>query len=425
MVKISLKKESKVKKQKQKQKQSQSQKVVVNIGNNVLRPKRRRRTGPIEKKAINKQQTPTINVPQALPVVMQPPKESMNELINYLKQAEQRKEAIKEREIKKSNDLEKEKKEENRSKDLTRDEVQDNFSIVFPSSNISSLTSGTSTPLLSRPVDHNSLFEALSREADLRSENPNSGRISFSTSSSVPLSSSVSTTSLISEPKKQTLDEILKDTVVTAAEDPVIEQVLEEMPENQMIIYGPERAGQTATATMNIIDNSFQPPQLRINKPLPTVRMADIIAANAKPLSLTQISQKEKEREARLKAFESKKPLLIEAQTTQADAEDTIKLLENLLKSDKKKDDDDDESDNTLDQGDSPELKALKAKLTDHKFLRKDMVNLLSKNGITEKDGLKYKVYEKNVNLGSNSTTKTALTEHILEEFKAGRITKL
>ena len=112
MLKISLKKESKVKKQKQKQKQSQ--KIIVNIGTNVLKPKRRRPTRPIEKKVINKQQTPTINVPQALPIT-QPPKESMNELINYLKQAEQRKEVVKEREIKKTNELEKEKKEEKRS----------------------------------------------------------------------------------------------------------------------------------------------------------------------------------------------------------------------------------------------------------------------------------------------------------------------
>ena len=53
------------------------------------------------------------------------------------------------------------------------------------------------------------------------------------------------------------------------------------------------------------------------------------------------------------------------------------------------------------------------------------MVNLLSKNGITEKDGLKYKIYGKNVNLGSNSATRTGLAEHILKEFNAGRITKL
>ena len=365
MGKISLKKETKGLKLKPKPKlklkpkpkpksnpkpaveQRQNQSIVVNVGSNEVKSKQRRTSGPIQKKAINKQQTPTtIHVPQSLPIT-QPPKESMNELINYLKQAEQHKEAIKEREVKKSNELEKEKKEEKRSEVLTRDEVQDNFSVVYPSSNISSLkngtitsgkltsepnifsnlssltTSGASTPsLLSRPVNHNSLFEALSREADLRSENPNSGKVSFSSfnsnisidSFSSPLSTTPSTTSLISEPKKQTLDEVLKNTVVTSAEDPVIEQVLEEMPENQIVIYGPERAGQTATATaqvVNPIDNSISPPlPFRFNKPLPTIRISDIIAENAKPLSLTQISEKERMRDARLKALEPKKPLL-------------------------------------------------------------------------------------------------------------------
>ena len=422
MVKISLKKESKVKKQKQKQKQSQ--KVVVNIGTNLLKPKRRRPTGPIEKKVANKQQTPTINVPQALPITL-PPKESMNELINYLKQAEQRKEAIKEREIKKTNELEKEKKEEKRSEVLTRDEVQDNFSTVFPSSNISSLTSGTSTPLLSRPVDHNSLFEALSREADLRSENPNSGSISLSTSSSIPFLITPPTTSLISEPKQQTLDEVLKDTVVTDAEDPVIEQVLEEMPENQIVIYGPQRAGQTATATgqiINPIDKSIPPPPpFRFNKPLPTIRISDIIAENAKPLSLTQISEKERVREARLKALEPKKPLLaIESQTSQADAEDTIKLLENLLKPDKKKEEN--ESKNTLDQEDSPELRAFKDLLRG--MQNKDMGNLLIKNKIKGPDGKNYTINKSGVNLGSARASKQYLREALLQAFNEGKITK-
>ena len=455
MGKISLKKETKGLKLKPKPKskpkpkpvigQQQTQRVIVNVGSNEIKSKRQRKaSGPIEKKVINQSQIPTtIYVPQAMPIVQQP-QQSMNELINYLKQAEQHKEAIKEREVKKSNELEKGKKEEKRSEDLTRDEVQDNFSVVYPTSNISSLTggtftsgkltaepnifsnlsslttSGTATPsLLSRPVDHNLLFESLRREADLRTENPNSGSISFDTfnsnvsidSFSSALSSQPSTTSLISDPKKQTLDEVLKDTVVTDVEDPVIDQVLEEMPENQIVIYGPQKVGQTSTATeqiINPIDNSIPPPpQLRINKPLPTVRMADIIAANSKPLSLTQISQKEIEREARLRALEKKKPV-IGPEIAQV-----------------KDDDDDDDSKNTLVQEDSPELKALKAKLTDKNFKRKDMVDLLSKNGITEKDGLKYAIYKKNVVLGSKSTTKTALTEHILKEFNAGRITKL
>jgi hypothetical protein len=42
MVKISIKKDDKSIKPKQKQKQKQSQKVVVNIGSDVLKPKRKR-----------------------------------------------------------------------------------------------------------------------------------------------------------------------------------------------------------------------------------------------------------------------------------------------------------------------------------------------------------------------------------------------
>ena len=44
MVKISIKKEEKTIKARQKQKQRQSQKVVVNIGKDVFKPKRKRAT---------------------------------------------------------------------------------------------------------------------------------------------------------------------------------------------------------------------------------------------------------------------------------------------------------------------------------------------------------------------------------------------
>jgi hypothetical protein len=100
MVKISLKKESRVKKQKQKQKQSQ--KVVVNIGTNVLKPKRRRKaSGPMEKKGINKQQPSTVYIPQSLPVLQssQPPN-SMSEFVKYLKESEKQKEVAQEKEKK-------------------------------------------------------------------------------------------------------------------------------------------------------------------------------------------------------------------------------------------------------------------------------------------------------------------------------------
>ena len=410
MVKISLKKESRVKKQKQKQKQSQ--KVVVNIGTNVLKPKRRRKaTGPIEKKGINKQQPSTVYIPQSLPVLQssQPPN-SMSEFVKYLKESEKQKEVAQEKEKRKSNELEKEKKEEKRSEVLTRDEVQDNFSTVYPSSNISSLTSGTSTPLLSRPVDHNSLFEALSREADLRSENPNSGSISLSTSDSNPLSSSVSSTSFISnDSSKQTLDDILQNTVVTAVEDPVIDQVLEELPENQIVIYGSQRAGQTSTATEQItnpIDNSIPPPlPFRINKPLPTVRMADIIAANTKPLSLTQISQKEIEREARLKALEPKKP----------DIEPEIPTF----------------SKEDLDQYKEQPQKATKQGLKDFELKLDNMTNLelgklLKDNGIKGQSGNDFRfTTNKQVYDGKTFIAKDALKKNLLIAFENGYLTNI
>ena len=110
-------------------------------------------------------------------------------------------------------------------------------------------------------------------------------------------------------------------------------------------------------------------------------------------------------REARLKALEPKKPLLaIELQTSQSDAEDTIKLLENLLKPDKKKDDDDDESKNKSDQGDSLELRAFKDLLKGLK--NKDMGNLLIKNKIKGPDGKNYTVNKSGVNIGSERASK-------------------
>ena len=84
MVKISIKKEKKTikakPKQKQKQKQKQSQKVIVNIGKDVVKPKRRRapRKGPEKSRAMT---TPNIIIPQAMP------QNSMGEIIRYIKES--------------------------------------------------------------------------------------------------------------------------------------------------------------------------------------------------------------------------------------------------------------------------------------------------------------------------------------------------
>jgi len=197
MVKISIKKEEKTIKPRQKQKQKQSQKVVVNIGSDVIKPRRKRapRQALQKNKVVNRQQTtPTqINVPQALPInQQQQSKDSMNEFIKYFKESETQKELIKEiikEKDKKINELEKDKKDKDRSKDLTREETQDDFSRVYSNSNISSITnSGTATPRLSYPVDPTELYDLLRKEADLRGGNPNSGNITFSTLQSKPQS---------------------------------------------------------------------------------------------------------------------------------------------------------------------------------------------------------------------------------------------
>ncbi len=333
MVKISIKKDKKAVKLKpkpkpkakpkpkpkppQKENQTQSQNVVVNVGSNGITAKRAPRQALQKGKVVNRQQTtPTqINVPQALPIQQQP-QQPMNELIKYLKENENQKEIIKQKD-QKINELEKDKKDKERSKILTEDEVQDSFSNVYNNSNISSLTtSGTTTPRLSFPVDSNSLITALRRESDLRSENPNSGVVSLSTPSNdlFSLSSNRSNSnktfttiatnntkqtdlsSIISDPfsfpvqqsksldvllksipktltplkldtaPPATQDEVISDIIATqvdqpgeetvaAIEEPVIqEEILKEEPENQITVYEPQRAtAQTATATQQMM----------------------------------------------------------------------------------------------------------------------------------------------------------------------------
>ena len=79
----------------------------------MLKPRRRRKaSGPIEKKAVNKQQPSNVYIPQSLPISQSPqPPNSMSEFVKYLKESEKQKEKEKEKE-KKPNELEKEKKEE-------------------------------------------------------------------------------------------------------------------------------------------------------------------------------------------------------------------------------------------------------------------------------------------------------------------------
>ena len=95
MVKISIKKDKKRKtKPRQKQKQKQTQNVVVNIGSNTTRAKRRSTGQALEKNktVIKPQPTPTINVPQANPLYKQ--SDSTGEILRYIRESEQQKEMI-------------------------------------------------------------------------------------------------------------------------------------------------------------------------------------------------------------------------------------------------------------------------------------------------------------------------------------------
>jgi hypothetical protein len=393
MVKISIKKEEKTIKARQKQKQRQSQRVVVNIGKDVMKAKRRRAPRQtLQKNKVDNKPT-QINVPQALPIQQQQPQQPMNELIKYIKENEKQKETIKEKE-QKINELEKDKKDKERSKVLTEDEVQNDFSNVYSNSNISSLTnSGTATPRISYPVNSNDLITALRRESDLRNENPNSGQISFATlqSNLSPFSSNKSQTtfssltsnqsslpSIASSKSQNTLTTLAtnntnqsslpsmrsfttQDSISSQSSMPSLsssstlpddltsfisqppepveetipneELVIEEEPEKQMVVFGPQRAGSSSiTATeqtipnKNIIDNSI-PAFLRpINTPLPSINIKDIIGQRP------TVSETKDIRRARIDKLDKKPLLAIEPKSSQDEANDTIKLLENILK---------------------------------------------------------------------------------------------
>jgi len=268
MVKISIKKEKNVRKQKQKQKQKQSQKVIVNVGSNTLKRKRASTKSTIQKKQ-QQTTTPTINVPQALPVNKQD--EALNKLLIYLKERDTQKITQPES---KNNDLEKDKKEEEKTptapeerRDTIFQATQNRLPVMSDSQSVSSLTSGTATPL-SRPLDTRSLIDRLVQIADSQGENPTTGSVSlatFNTSSSsqslrpfssndsvdsfsnVSSSSSRSSSSLSHNSIKQPLNDYLNDRQpepprfqpdeeppIIQPEPQIIEPVIE--PEPQLVI---------------------------------------------------------------------------------------------------------------------------------------------------------------------------------------------
>jgi len=273
MVKISIKKDKKTKtKPRQKQKQKQSQKVIVNIGSNAVKARRA--------KLERNNKTPNIIVPQSMPL------NSNDEILKYIRNAEQQKELIKKQE--KNNELEKDKIKAKEKKPivLPEEEAQSQFSTIN-GQNISSLTSGSSTPnIISRPIDSRSLFDTLMRVADLRGENPNSGRVSFSTLQSNPLSSSPtvdpfsnlssSSSSIITAPTYESSDRTLSAPQSTASTVSSARSILP--PFNSF----------TSALTDYLTDKQDQPPPLEPSVDEESVD-TDIIEEEAPPQPEIQI----------------------------------------------------------------------------------------------------------------------------------------
>jgi len=337
---------------------------------------------------------------------------------------------------------------------------------------------------LSFPVDSNSLITALRRESDLGSENPNSGVISLSTPSNNLFSSNrnrsnsdrtfttvatnnttqTNLSSIRSEPfsfpvqhsntldvllrsipntltplivdstPPATQDEVISDMTstrvdqpveetVAAIEDPIINEVLEDIePENQLVVYGPNRVGESSTATeqtisnKNLIDNSI-PSFLRpINAPLPAINFNTLTGqkptiAETKDMRQKRIDKLDKKPDE----TSDKKALAIEPQSTQAEAEDTIKLLERVLKqpiSPEKG------PEPHLDE--TPEQRAFKDKIK--AMTNKEMGHLLRQNNIKGSDGKNFTVNQRGTSLGSSTQSKTVLKDYLLKAFNDGLI---
>ena len=440
MVKISIKKEEKTIKPKQKQKQKQSQKVIVNIGNSY-KPKRRRTGKALERnKAVNKQSTtPTqINVPQSMPIYKQPESQNtMNEILKYIKDSEQQKEIIKKQE--KKNELEKDKK-------TALEDAQTQFSKV-DSQSISSLTSGTATPNpLSFPINPKSLYESLMKVADLQGENPNSGRVSFSTLQSNPLSSahssvdpfsvigtnnsssrsiqSTSSSSIMTEPtynssertydiassvssnssrqsnplsdndnlgetqgEKLPIDPPIQDEEEAQPAEVNDQQlvVFEPEPEQKLVVYTqPEKVNTSATATEQLIgmDTSSKAP---FTRPInkPLPRInLKDVISEVEGLRGT----KSDIREARLKFLEPERPQRPIKQSNDDEPVDIPKFTDEELKAYKDNTKKTREAESTTPEPDpdaeKPELTAFKAKIKNS--TNKELGNMLIKNNIKE-----------------------------------------
>jgi hypothetical protein len=232
--------------------------------------------------------------------------------------------------------------------------------------------------------------------------------------------------------------QVVSPEVVPSDEDPVIDEILKEEPENQLTIYEqpekqivinePQRTATTATATQQLlgIDDSSLP-QLtgRINASNPLIRMNDIFKENVKTLLPVQIRNIEAERQARLRAFD--KQLAIK-QLAETETKASIKQQpETETKASTKAEDTQTESTAKGVEGYDDFIKYISNKNTYNWML----ANILIKNGITDpKTGngfyvSKVKGSEKQIarmHGSTNTLDKTYLSELLRKKYNDGLI---
>ena len=111
-----------------------------------------------------------------------------------------------------------------------------------------------------------------------------------------------------------------------------------------------------------------------------------------------------------------KKPVLtIEPQSTQAEAEDTIKLLERVLKQPISP-----EKGQEPHLDETPEQRAFKDKIK--AMTNKEMGHLLRQNNIKGSDGKNFTVNQRETSLRSSTQSKTVLKDYLLKAFNDGLI---
>jgi hypothetical protein len=160
------------------------------------------------------------------------------------------------------------------------------------------------------------------------------------------------------------------------------------------------------------MDNSSTPAFLRpINTPSPAIRFNDILGLKPTIAETKDIRQK------RIDALDKKKPVLaLESQSPQAEAEDTIKLLENILKPKPASEPASEPDLSHLDE--TPEQRAFKDRIK--AMSNKEMGQLLRQNSIKGSNGKNFTVNQRGTSLGSTTQNKESLKNYLLKAFNDG-----